>query len=392
MMRTNNFWRFATILLLSLTAISVCGETVEEMPKFPGGDQALMEFIENNLHCPKKMLRIGANGRVIVSFVVEKDGSITEPKVVKTTLKKKSGKPYENTRIIKQCEEEALRIVKMMPRWIPGKQNGVPVRVKYNVPVKFNQPKPKYPGEERNLQKFLENTFKTPQKVADAGINGEIHASIIVLKDGTLDLKTLETENRLFGYRFDELQGEPEKNGVCQDLEMFKLCKEEALRVCKMMSNWIPGKVNEKPVKSKARFTIKVPMPKPQFPGGDSAFKEFLKNNFRCPEEAIRDSIFGEIVISFIVGKEGALSKVKLQNFYIIGSDKFNLDDRGENIPTFKLCEKETRRIVKMMPKWVPAQVNGKPVEAKGQFTLHFNRLDPRTPNIKKMRQILFWL
>ena len=81
--------------------------------------------------------------------------------------------------IIKQCEEEALRIVKMMPRWIPGKQCGVPVRVKYAVPFRFNQPKPKYPREERNLQKFLENTFKTPQKVADAGINGEIHASII---------------------------------------------------------------------------------------------------------------------------------------------------------------------------------------------------------------------
>ena len=147
-MRTNNFWRFATIFFLSLMAIPVCGEIVEEMPKFPGGDQALMEFIENNLHCPKKMLRIGANGRVIVSFVVEKDGSITEPKVVKTTLKYKSGKPYENTRIIKQCEEEALRIVKMMPRWIPGKQCGVPVRVKYHIPVVFNQPKPK-PRQDR---------------------------------------------------------------------------------------------------------------------------------------------------------------------------------------------------------------------------------------------------
>ena len=142
-MKTINIRRLATILFLSLMAIPVCGETVEEMPQFPGGAQALMKFIENNLHCPKKMLRIGANGRVIVSFVVEKDGSITEPKVVKTTLKYKSGKPYENTRIIKQCEEEALRIVKMMPRWIPGRQNGVRVRVKYNVPFKFNRPKPK---------------------------------------------------------------------------------------------------------------------------------------------------------------------------------------------------------------------------------------------------------
>ena len=142
-MKTNNFWRFATIPLLTLTAIPVCGTVVEVMPQFPGGDKALMEFIENNLHCPKKLLKIGANGRVVVSFVVEKDGSVTEPKVVKTTLKKKSGKPYENARIIKQCEEEALRIVKLMPRWFPGNQNGSAVRVKFCVPVRFNPPKPK---------------------------------------------------------------------------------------------------------------------------------------------------------------------------------------------------------------------------------------------------------
>ena len=156
MMKAINIRRFATILLLSLTALPICAqnnktqetkykifEEPEVFPQFPGGDQALIEFIENNLHCPKKMLRIGANGRVVVSFVVEKDGSITEPKVVKTKLKYKSGKPYEDTRIIKQCEEEALRIVKMMPRWIPGKQCGVPVRVKWHVPFKFNQTKPK---------------------------------------------------------------------------------------------------------------------------------------------------------------------------------------------------------------------------------------------------------
>ena len=390
-MRTNNFWRFATIFFLSLTAISVCGETVEEMPRFPGGDQALMEFIENNLHCPKKMLRIGANGRVIVSFVVEKDGSITEPKVVKTTLKYKSGKPYENTRIIKKCEEEALRIVKMMPRWIPGKQCGVPVRVKYHVPFKFNQPKPKYPEEERKLQKFLENTFKTPQKVAEAGINGEIQASIIVRKDGTLDLKTLETENRLYGYRFNELQQKPDTSGVCKDPEMFELCNREVLRVCKMMPKWISGKVNGKPVEAEARFTVKVPMPKPQFSGGNEALNEFLKKNLRCPEEAIRDSVFGEITVSFIVGKDGTPNRVKMENFYIIGSDNLNLDGRAEDIPVFNLCEQETRRILGMMPKWIPAQVNGKPVEAEARFTLHFNHLDPRTANIRKMRQVLFW-
>lgn len=148
-MRTNNFWRFATILLLSLLAIPACGTTVEQMPQFPGGDKALKKFLEENTHCPQEMIRDSVSGRFIVSFLVEKDGSTTDFKIVKRLLKDKDGHPIAyDSKVIEQCEQEALRVLKLMPRWAPGTQMGVPVRVKYNVPVVFNQPKPK-PRQDR---------------------------------------------------------------------------------------------------------------------------------------------------------------------------------------------------------------------------------------------------
>lgn len=143
-MKTNNIRRFATIFLLSLMTISVYGTIVEIMPQFPDGDAALKKFLEENVRCPKKVIRAGISGRIVASFVVEKDGSITELKIVKNLLKNKDGGPIPyDSEVLKKCEKEALRVLKFMPKWIPGTQNGEPVRVKYCVPVVFNQPKPK---------------------------------------------------------------------------------------------------------------------------------------------------------------------------------------------------------------------------------------------------------
>lgn len=98
-------------------------DVVEQMPSFPGGQQALMDYLSNNVKYPVVAQENGVQGRVVVSFVVEKDGSITDVKVVKS--------------VDPSLDKEAARVVKSMPRWIPGKQNGSAVRVKYNVPVSF---------------------------------------------------------------------------------------------------------------------------------------------------------------------------------------------------------------------------------------------------------------
>ena len=98
-------------------------DVVEQMPQFPGGPNALFEYLSKNIKYPVVAEENGIQGRVIVTFVVERDGSITDVKVAKS--------------VDPSLDKEAMRVVKSMPHWIPGKQNGSAVRVKYTVPVTF---------------------------------------------------------------------------------------------------------------------------------------------------------------------------------------------------------------------------------------------------------------
>ena len=96
---------------------------VEQMPMYPGGDAALMQYLSSNIHYPAVAAENGVQGRVVVGFVVERDGSITDVNVMRS--------------VDPSLDREAVRVVKNMPRWTPGKQNGSAVRVKYQVPVTF---------------------------------------------------------------------------------------------------------------------------------------------------------------------------------------------------------------------------------------------------------------
>ena len=96
---------------------------VEQMPMFPGGDGALMGYLHDNIHYPTVAAENGVQGRVVVGFVVERDGSITDVNILRG--------------VDPSLDREAMRVVKSMPKWTPGKQNGSAVRVKYQVPVSF---------------------------------------------------------------------------------------------------------------------------------------------------------------------------------------------------------------------------------------------------------------
>ena len=98
-------------------------QIVEEMPAYPGGDQKLMEFIAKGIKYPQIARETGIQGRVFVGFVVEPDGSVSNVKVLRG--------------IGGGCDEEAMRVVKSMPKWKPGKQRGKAVRVSYMLPVNF---------------------------------------------------------------------------------------------------------------------------------------------------------------------------------------------------------------------------------------------------------------
>jgi len=98
-------------------------EVVEQMPHFNGGDAALMEFLNKNIKYPVIAEENGIQGRVVATFVVERDGSITDVKIARS--------------VDPSLDKEAVRVIKSMPKWVPGRQNGSPVRVKFTLPVTF---------------------------------------------------------------------------------------------------------------------------------------------------------------------------------------------------------------------------------------------------------------
>ena len=125
----------ALMALLGLTTVSAqktvvakknqqVFDVVEKMPEYPGGQAALFEYLSTNVKYPVDAEKQKIQGRVLVTFVVNTDGSITDIEVVKKAFP--------------SLDAEAVRVISGMPKWIPGEQKGQKVRVKYTVPLSFN--------------------------------------------------------------------------------------------------------------------------------------------------------------------------------------------------------------------------------------------------------------
>lgn len=101
-------------------------QAVDEMPEFPGGMEKLIQFIADSIHLPKCVTEGNVEGRSIVAFVVNRDGTLSDFKIFRS--------------LHKDCDVEAIRVLTLMPRWKPGKEDGELVRVRYAIPVRFRRP------------------------------------------------------------------------------------------------------------------------------------------------------------------------------------------------------------------------------------------------------------
>lgn len=148
MKKTNSWMRTKVLYFIPAVAISFCAiacsdssesdntnevyEKVEIMPEYPGGMESMMNFMKNNMKYPEIAMKNGATGKVIISFVVEKDGKVSDVKAV--DFKAEGG-------VSDECKDsliaEAERVVASMPNWKPGQQEGENVRVKYTMPFTF---------------------------------------------------------------------------------------------------------------------------------------------------------------------------------------------------------------------------------------------------------------
>ena len=218
---------------------------VEEMPEFPGGMGECMKWLGQNIKYPAEAKEKGVEGRVIVQFVVEKDGTITNTKVVRG--------------VDPDLDAEALRVVNQSPKWKPGMQKGEAVRVKYTLPIMFKlsgdssdskaagAPKeakvdgngvyqvceemPEFPGGMAECMKYFSKNINYPEDCKKEGIQGRVIVQFVVDKDGSIKDPTIA-------------------RGVHPSLD------KEALRVLSSMPNWKPGKQKGEAVK--VRYTIPV--------------------------------------------------------------------------------------------------------------------------------------
>ena len=169
-------------------------DVVEEMPQFPGGPSALFEFLSKNMQYPKDAEKAKLQGRVIVTFVVKKDGSITDAKVVKS--------------VAPSLDAEALRVINAMPNWAPGRQGGQPVNVKYTVPLTF---------------RLNGNDNKEVAQISNAGSNALSGGETFFVIDDKpvtaeevkqIDPKTIDHMDVLKGESATKLYGEKAKHGA----------------------------------------------------------------------------------------------------------------------------------------------------------------------------------
>ena len=226
----------------------------EEEAMFPGGMEAMMKYLQENIKYPEQAKNNGVQGRVIVQFVVNKDGSISNDTVVRS--------------VDPLLDAEAIRVVRNMPNWTPGKQRGEPVRVRFTMPVAFgmggnttsgtphtytnttvkqktvakqddaedeivNAPEEQavYPGGMQELMKYMQKEIKYPKEAQDKGIQGRVIVQFVVNKDGSI------TDTKIVRSADPQLDA-------------------EALRIVNAMPNWTPGKQRGEPVRT--YFTIPV--------------------------------------------------------------------------------------------------------------------------------------
>ena len=228
---------------------------VENQPEFPGGTKAMMKFLNDAIQYPVEAQNKKIQGRVTCNFVVEKDGSITDVQIARG--------------VNPLLDEEAVRVIELMPNWKPGMQKGEPVRVRYTVPVVFKlnekdakksqvppppppptkyikdsdeskstdevfvvvEKQPEFPGGVSKLMTYLSDNISYPKEAIEKNIQGRVTCDFIVEKDGSIsNVKVVR--------------------GIDTYLD------KEAVRVIESMPNWNPGKQRGQAVR--VRYTLPV--------------------------------------------------------------------------------------------------------------------------------------
>ena len=354
---------------------------VEVMPEFPGGMDKMAKYLSENIKYPEEAKEKGISGRVFISYVIEKDGSVTEVKVMRS--------------VNPLVDDEAVRVVKAMPKWKPGLQKGKPVRVNYILPVNFKlDDKAKHNGLEETswegtgkgtkdkvnytmhmtmeiesattgyfvMNLTSENKGKTNVEFSDVGLpftytfDGNSMGSINPINpDGsamTVDAQppygfTIDAKGNMIVNFYD----------MKEDIGVEKIVFSKKGKSSNPVGGWPANQSKEKTIAPQADLkpdkdgVWNIAETMPEYPGGLDAMRTYIQENLTVPEKYQKMDVKAEyrVFIQFVVAEDGSVTNVEVL----------------KPEPSKKDLNDEAVRVVKAMPKWKPGTVDGKPVKVR---------------------------
>ena len=396
-MRKKIFMFIALLLSSLLTVIAQESEKedrkvydlVEQMPTYPGGQSALFQWLSHNIKYPYIAEKEEIQGRVMVQFNVMPDGTITDVKVIES--------------VHPSLNKEAIRVVKSMPRWIPGKdKDGNPQTVPFTMPITFRLPIKFYSNKTHQLNAMV--VFGKDRGTIDKSQTSSIRKIGTFMRLHPEDTLVIKGYTRMRGdtqqcqklskaranivkktlvsrYEIDAshiiVNGmgatkEFDSKGDLNDVVLFYLYEKN-----KSTNQMDTTKLKEDDTeRDKAIALYDAIPPMPCFPDGPQAMSQFITDHLQYPEKAKKDSIQGNVFVSFNVEKEGTLTDIQ-----VIRSISPELDN-------------EACRLVNSMPKWIPAMKNGIPTSTRYILPVKFSlgdtgiqRSNPQSMNQTKTQK-----
>ena len=339
---------------------------VEKMPTFQGGDlNVFRNWVQSKIQYPKEAMDKGINGRVVCSFVVEKDGSLTEFDVLQSPDK--------------SLADEVVRILKTSPKWEPGEQRGEKVRVKYTVPIVFSignnnvadanvhgrvidaKTKKQVPNvavliKEKSIGVFADESGQYIIKGQPEGIYTLI-ASAVGYKSAEKSVSIAPDKNVEVNFELEENVVSLNEVTVSSDTKVAEANAKAAAAKVQEAAN-AQAAAEAKVAEDGDMPYIKVEK-MPTFMGGDlNVFRNWVQSKLQYPQEAMDKGIKGRVICSFVVEKDGSLT-----DFDVLQSPDKSLAD-------------EVVRILKTSPKWEPGEQRGEKVRVKYTVPIVFSIAD----------------
>jgi len=303
---------------------------VEKMPQFPGGEEEMILFFDQNILKPDIVKDGTLEGSVYLSIVIDRHGKVQNPKIMKG--------------ICRACDDEVLRVVNLMPDWIPGEQKGENVNVQIVIPIRFSKD-----SREIQLYKLGVKSFENGDfKMADS-----LYTRVIRINPQNNNAYYNRAVTRFsLGNEF----------GFCKDMyHASKLEDKEAIAKYEehcIKHDSLVKIVYKKEQQAKELFTLVETMP--EFPGGQENMFRFIGQNIKYPIKAKDYGVTGIVYVTFIIDSDGKVFGAKIL--------------RGISPE----CDAEALRVINMMPDWKPGTQKGKNVNVQCNLPIKFSLINNR--------------